>query len=211
MSNWQTLFEQIINIPIDGFEQFVHISPVNKGKGVWEWRCDVKDGFTTYTVSLLGKEQKNTVDWELSVSSEGLITLKNFVWLTGESSKDGREGEWRVAVGPCDIISPTEVVVESQWKCDVNRTVTEVVLTYELGHICCGINPFFQNSRITYLRHASSPDYDHSVNAYYNHMGLGWWSADVEWNAENGAGRVMCSSKWNDGDWHAWPALVTEE
>ena len=210
MSNWQTLFQQIINVPIEGFEQFVHIYPVNKGNGIWEWHCDVKDGFTTYSIFLLGKEERNHVNWELSVSSEGLITLKNFVWLTGESSKDGREGEWKVLVGPCDLLTPTEVAVKSKWECDASRSVTKVELTYELGHLCCGINPFFQNSKITYLKSASSSDYNRSVNAYYNHLGLGWWSADVEWNTENGAGRVMCNSKWNDGQWHEWPAYVMQ-
>lgn len=210
LNNWQNIFEQLINIPIEGFEQFVKITPVQKSNGTWLWQCEVKDGFTTYTVSLVGREKRDAVEWELSVSSEGLITVKNFVWLTGESSKDGREGEWRVVSGPTDIISPTDVAVESHWECDVNRVITKVELTYKLDHCFVCLNPFQNDSRITYMRSATSEEYDHSVQTYYNQLGLGWWSADVEWNAENGAGRVMCSSKWNDGAWHSWPGYSSE-
>lgn len=210
IANWNTLYEQIINIPVQGFEAFVNIHPVQQGDGVWMWQCDVKDGFTVYTVSLVGKEKRNHVEWELAVSSEGLFTLKNFVWLTGTSSKDGREGEWKVAVGPTDLISPTDVAVTSRWECNANRRISKVELTYELAHICCGINPFFHNSKITWMATATDPAYNHSISAYYNHMGLGWWQADVEWNSENGAGRVKCADKWNDGGWYMWPAHVSE-
>lgn len=210
LNNWNTLYEQIINIPLQGFEAFVNIQPVYQGDGVWMWQADFKDGFTTYTVSLLGAEKRDCVEWELAVSSEGLFTLKNFVWLTGTSTKDGREGEWKVAVGPTDLISPTDVIVTSNWQCDANRKVTKVELTYELSHLCCGINPFFHNSKITWMASASDSDYDYSISAYYNHMGMAWWSADVEWNATNGAGRVKCANKWNDGAWYMWPAIITE-
>lgn len=209
VNNWQTIFEQIINIPIQGFQAFVNIQPVYQEDGMWLWQCDVKDGFTTYTISLLGKEKKNSmVEWELAVSCEGIFTEKNFVWLTGESTKDGLKGNWKVNVGPTDIISPTDVLVTSEWECDVNHKIKQVDLTYQLGHLCCGINPFFHNSKLSYMAYATDNAYDHSVSAFYNHMGLGWWKADVEWNATDGSGRVMCSSKWNDGDWHAWPACI---
>ena len=210
ISNWNTLYEQIINIPVNGFEAFVNIQPVYQGDGVWMWQCDVRDGFTTYTISLLGEEQKDHVDWELAVSSEGLFTIKNFVWLTGTSSKDGREGEWKVAVGPTDLISPTDVAVTSNWQCDVNRKISKVELTYELSHLCCGINPFFHNSKLTWMAYATDDAYDHSISAYYNHMGMAWWSASVEWNSNDGSGRVKCADKWNDGAWYMWPGHVSE-
>lgn len=211
ISNWKTVYEQIINIPINGFKAFVDIQPVYQGNGMWLWRCDVSDGFTTYTVSLIGKEKRgDMVEWELAVSSEGLFALKNFVWLTGESTKDGLNGSWKVSVGPTDIISPTDVVVSSDWECYDNHQIRKVDLTYALGHMCCGINPFFHNSTISYMAYATSDAYDHAVSAYYNHMGIGWWKADVEWNAADGSGQVKCSSKWNDGNWHSWPSMVSE-
>lgn len=210
IANWNTIYEQIINIPVQGFEALVNIQPVQQGDGVWMWQCEVKDDFTTYTIYLLGKEKPNLVDWELAVSSEGLFTLKNFIWLTGTSSKDGRQGEWKVVAGPADLISPTDVAVTSNWERDADHRISRVEITYELTHQCCGIDPFYHKSRITWMATATDPAYDHSINAYYNHMGLGWWQADVEWSSGNGCGRVMCSSKWKDGDWHAWPALLNE-
>lgn len=211
INNWQTVFEQIINIPIQGFQAFVNIHPVYQGDGMWMWQCEVKDGFTTYTVSLVGKEKEdNMVEWSLAVSSEGLFTLKNFVWLTGESTRDGLKGNWKVAVGPTDFISPTDVVVTSEWVCNDSHEIQKVDLTYALAHMCCGINPFFHNSTISYMAYATCKAYDHSVSAYYNHMGLGWWKAEVEWNESNGSGQVKCSSKWGDGDWHTWPAITAE-
>lgn len=211
INNWQKVFEQVINIPVQGFQAFVDIHPVYQGNGMWLWQCDVRDGFTTYTVSLVGKVKRNSmVEWELAVSSKGLITLKNFVWLTGESTKDGLKGNWKVSVGPTDLISPTDVIVTSEWECNSAKEVQKVDLTYALGHMCCGINPFFHNSTISYMAYATDDAYDHSVSAYYNHMGLGWWKADAEWNASNGSGQVRCSSKWGDSDWHKWPATVSE-
>lgn len=200
LANWVSLFEKVISTPVEAYSRFQMASaPVENGDG-WSWFCTYTDALNQkYSVELYGEWAGKRVNWEVRVSKDGLLGYEDFCWVTGWSDKDGSCGQWKVKVSPID----TDVVVTSDWKAD-GENVQEVKLTYALNHLCFGINPFFHDSWIIYSASATDPAYDHSVSSSYNHMGLGFWTVNVEWNSETGAGRVNSQNKFGDTMWHCW-------
>lgn len=201
VSNWLHIFDNIINVPVEAYKQLiVSAVPVQSGKG-WTWTVDYKNVFDQhYTVTLYGEELDDIVNWELRVSrNDGADCYENFTWLTGWSSKDGRDGHWEVLVGPDDL----NVLVTSDWTVNDSQDKT-VKLTYLLAHEYWGIPHLFNESYIVYSTTATEEAYDSSIESCYNHDGLGFWNVKVEWNRFTGCGRVMSSSRFGDSQWHCW-------
>ena len=201
VSNWIHIFDNIINVPVEAYKQLiVSAVPVQSGKG-WTWTVDYKDYFGChYTVTLYGEEKQDKVYWDLRVSkNDGEDWYKDFPWIAGWSTKDGKSGQWEVRVGPFDM----DVMVTADW---VFNGINDrsVKLTYQLTHECWGIPRLFNESYILYSTNTSDAAYDSSFESYYNHEGLGFWKVNVEWNRTTGAGRVMCSSRFGDSHWHCW-------
>jgi len=207
VANWLTIFQDIINIPVEAYKQLIISSvPVESGKG-WTWTVAYTDGLNqTYKVVLYGEDKGKKCNWEVRVSKDGIFGYEDFAWVTGWSTKDGHEGQWNVKVNPLD----TDVLVTIDWKASDEKVET-VKITYALDHLCLGINPFFNSSYVVYSASATDEAYDSSLTAYYNQMNLGFWQVDIEWNSENGAGRVRCQDQYNDTDWHCWNACHEDE
>lgn len=201
LANWVKIFEQVIAIPVHGYELVIDSTPVESGKG-WIWSVTYKDALAqTYTVKLYGEDAGKKTNWELRVSKDGLLGYEDFCWITGWSSKDGRNGQWSVKVNPLD----TDVLVTIDWTSDDTKLVSAKV-TYTLDHLCCGIYPFFNGSYVEYLAGASDDAYDRTINACYSHMDSELWTVKIEWNSQNCSGRVRCDSKYGNMEWHCWNA-----
>lgn len=181
---WGHIYQQLINIPVGGLEIVADAQPVRDGN-VWTWKVsDYNCLGQKYEVALVGKERGNKVEWELSVSRNGLGGFQNYTWITGWSKKDGSEGQWMVSVGPGD----TDVLVTSDWKAE-NGTVMDCRLTYNLGHAIGHIGSFFNGSYIEYINGASDNAYTNTLVARYFQIGHIEAGATVEWNYRTGACR----------------------
>lgn len=200
LANWSFIFNSIIAIPAHGIEIVMSSTPVESGDGEWLWSGTFKEGLNTYTVKLIGQVEKNvTVNWEVRVSCEGILGYEDFAWITGTSDINGEHGTWSVKVNPRQV----DVLVNSEWAAKDGQ-LESVKLTYKLDKIYPGITVGFNDSYVLYERSASSSDYDRSITTHYNHLGLGWWDASIEWNSVSGAGRIICQNEWSNKDWHVW-------
>jgi len=200
IANWLTIFEQIINIPVEAYRQLVISSvPVESGKG-WTWTVAYTDALKQqYTVVLYGEDKGSKTNWEVRVSKDGLLGYEDFAWVTGWSSKDGHMGQWNVKVNPLD----TDVLVTIDWAASEQK-VESVKVTYQLDHLCFGINPFFNSSYVIYSASATDEAYDSSISAYYGQMNQTFIQVNIEWNSTTGAGRINCQSQFGDSLWHCW-------
>lgn len=199
LANWIKIYEQIINIPVKGYELVINSTPVESGKG-WLWTANYKDPLgQLYTVKLYGEDKGKKTEWELRVSKDGLLGYEDFCWISGWSSKDGRKGQWSVKVNPLD----TDVLVTIDWTANDSKLLSSKI-TYALNHLCCGIHPFFNSSYIEYVAGASDDAYDSTITACYSHMENAFWTVKIEWNSENCSGRVSCESKFGSSEWHCW-------
>ena len=200
LANWVNIFDGIINIPVEAYKQLlISSAPVQDGKG-WTWTAAYTDALEqVYTVELYGEEAGNNVNWEVRVSKDGLLGYEDFAWVTGWSAKDGSNGQWNVKVNPLD----TDVLVTLDWTASAGKVDT-VKITYDLEHLLGDIATFFNDSYIVYSTSATDDAYDHSITAYYNQMGLGFWQVDIEWNSKSGAGRVCSKNQYGDSEWHCW-------
>jgi len=199
--NWHKIISEIAAIPFHGFELVVSAQPVDQKHGTWLWEATFKEGISTYTVKLYGTDNGDTVDWELKVSKYDLIIKEytDFTWLTGWSSKDGKKGQWNVAVSPV----MASVLVSSNWEYN-NDGVLAVKLTYELNLTHCGIEALFNESYIEFVGAATDDAYTASAKVHYYQPGAGFVDVYLEWNGETGEGRIKCESKWSDNAWHCW-------
>lgn len=201
VSNWLHIFDNVINVPVEAYKQLVVSAvPVKSGKG-WTWTVDYRDYFGVhYTVELYGEEKHNKVYWDLRVSkNDGEDWYKDFPWISGWSTKDGKSGQWEVRVNPYDM----DIMLTSDWEVRGPKDRT-VLLTYKLTHQYWGISQLINESYLRYSTTASDAAYDSSIESCYNHDGIGSWSVNVEWNSVTGAGRVMSSSRFGDTSWHSW-------
>lgn len=197
--NWSLIYNSLIDIPVHGFELVINTTPEQIGNNKWKWESSFKDGLKTYAVDLFGTVVGDMVNWELQVSSDGILGFQNYTWITGTSALDGSHGNWMVNVSPTD----TQVLVNLDWLCSEGQVQT-VKLTYELNRLYAGILANFNGSSITYSRLATDPAYTNSLVSHYNHQGLGFWDVIIEWNDAAGTGRVCSQNNWGNTEWHIW-------
>jgi len=196
------VFETVAVVPVQAYANMNFSSEPLHSSDCWRWFSSYTDAIgQTYSVELAGQEVSGRYEWVISVSKSGILGFENYPWITGWSSKDGRNGQWDVKVGTLD----TDLLVSCAWEAE-GQKVKSVTVNYELGHLCMGIMPFFHGSSITYAAQATDSAYDSSISANYNHLGLGFWAANIEWNSQTGAGRVNCQNRFGNSNWHCWDA-----
>jgi len=203
MSGWVSIFNNTINIPLEAYKKLlISAVPVESGNG-YTWTVEYTDALNQkYTVVLYGEEAEDKVNWEIRVSKDGVLGYEDFTWVTGWSTKDGKEGQWSVKVNPLT----TDVLVTLDWTADETKVKT-VKITYALNKIFGDLTQILADSYLIYSASATDPAYNNSIVAYYNHMNIIFWQVNIEWNSDNGSGRVSCQGKYGDLNWYTWEAL----
>lgn len=188
---WNGIYESIINIPIRGFQSCLKVAP-EYIDGEWIWNSC----FKTYNIRLVACEQGNKYVWELQVAGFSGRETEYFTWIKGWSSRNGKNGEWSILIGPDD----TDVFITSVWTAKEGE-VTSATFTCSVDHMIGSFGEFFNDSSITYLHSASDNAYDSTLEITYAQIGNILINVTVEWNSRTGDCRIRNAF---DGAWHDW-------
>jgi hypothetical protein len=161
---------------------------------LWVWAYDISvPNNGSYSVKLTADVDGSDVAWTGYISKAG--GFADFVWFTGESNFAANAGTWTLYEGP----DKPDAWLSSEWsKSDVDG-IADVTFTVEKEGDGFG-------SSISYMVDANA-DLDRNVTIVDTNTEN---SIDVQWNAENGNGRIKSEAFFEDNLYHCWDTTLND-
>ena len=176
---WNTVLTVTLALPVASFKAAASKTPTfDHDRNVWVWSFDHNVLGRTYSFELLGKKVDGSIEWQMYASEEN--GFQNALWYTGTSALDGSEGQWILNKNGNN---PSEFL-QIDWSKE-----SDEIAGIKYTNIEDPANP--------YIEYGKSDNAD--FNRYYNVVGSDN-SLRIEWNKENGNGRL----KIGDESYQCW-------
>ncbi len=82
----------VLSAPVEAFSNAINTVPTATPEGAWRWTYQWQISDDKVGIVLLGTPAGDVVEWQLSLVPEG--TTREFLWFSGTTSDDGKEGRW---------------------------------------------------------------------------------------------------------------------
>jgi len=195
---WRAILTSTLIVPVSAFKLAVDQTPEWIEEDTWEWNYSASVFSVTYKARLVGQIRASDVLWTMYVTREGNGGYPEFVWFEGTSALDGNSGQWTLN----HSYTYQESVLQIDWTSSGNSVGT-VKYTYVRTLNDNRETDTFNGSYIEYGKTSNTLDAYYSIH-YYSKDYLTFWDVDVEWSTVSYNGRVQCSPRFVDSDWHCW-------
>jgi len=187
---WRAILTGTLIVPVTAFKLAIDQTPVWLEENTWEWNYSASVFSVTYKARLVGQIRASDVLWTMYITKEGTGGFPEFVWFEGNSALDGNSYTYQ------------EPLLQIDWTSSGNSVGT-VKYTYVRTLNDNRETDTFNGSYIEYGKTSNTLDGYYSIH-YYSSSFQTFWDVDVEWSTVSHNGRVMCSPRFGDSDWHCW-------
>lgn len=195
---WNTALFTTLAVPVASFKSAFAHRPVFLGDNTWQWSYTV-DGFTSqYAARLTGEVSGDVIIWKMYVTKTGIGAFDEFMWFSGESSKNGNSGHWVLH----QSADRPNKMLRIDWE-RVNEEIGDIRYTWVRDLKDDDSADSFKDSYLEYGLQDGDYDVFYNVHAYDENMEA-FVDVNIEWNRTSYFGRVMSPSYFQDEVWHCW-------
>jgi hypothetical protein len=198
---WNTALFTTLAVPVASFKSAFAHRPVFLGDNTWQWSYTV-DGFTSqYAARLTGEVSGDVIIWKMYVTKSGIGAFDEFMWFSGESSKNGTHGHWVLN----QSADRPNKMLRIDWE-RANEEIGSIRYSWVRDLKDDESTDLFKDSYLEYGLQDGDYDVFYNVHAYDENMEE-FVDVNIEWNRTSYFGRVMSPSYFQDEIWHCWDTL----
>ena len=180
---WNVVLAVGMAVPVASFKAAIsQKASYDSDRGLWVWNFDHKVVGRTYSFELTGEVTDAGVEWNMYASEQN--GFQNVLWYSGVMAADGSSGYWELNK---DGDNPTPYL-RIDWEVENEEAAYIKYKNIETGTAGFG----------SYIEYGKTTEVDY--NRYYNIIGAGGASVEVEWNHETGIGHYRV----NGGAYLCW-------
>ena len=195
---WNTALFTHLAVPIASFKSAFSHEAVSIGDQKWQWSYTV-NGFTSqYAARLTGELSDDSIHWEMYITKTGIGAFEEFLWISGESKKDGSQGHWILN----ESTERPNKILRIDWKRE-NNEIGSIKYSWvrELNEE--ESDDLFKNSYLEYGLQEGDYNVFYTIHTY-DANSEAFIDVNIEWNSTDFSGRVKAPSYFENEAWHCW-------